>query len=43
MYNRDGPPRVAIEMWVMNRLHYFSTKYIATKAKAQCIGVKWTF
>ncbi len=43
MYKRDGPPRVGVEMWVMNMLHYFSTKYIATKAKAQCVGAKWTF
>ncbi len=34
MYNRDGSSRVGVEMWAMNRLHYFSTKYIATKAKA---------
>jgi hypothetical protein len=33
MYNNDGPLRISVEIWVMNRLHYFSTKYIATKAK----------
>jgi len=43
MYNKDGPLRIGVEMWVINRLHYFRTKYIATKTKAQCVGAKWTF
>jgi hypothetical protein len=33
MYNKDGPLRIGVEMWVINRLHYFRTKYIATKTK----------
>jgi len=43
MYNRDCPPRIGVEMWVMNRLHYFCTKYIVTKAKTRRVGTKWTF
>jgi hypothetical protein len=35
MYNRDGPPRVGVEMWVMNMLHYFSTKYILIPSTLQ--------
>jgi hypothetical protein len=28
MYEKDGPFGLGVEMWVMNRLHCFNSKYL---------------
>ncbi len=34
VYDKDGPSKIGVETWIMNRLQYIISKYLATNVSS---------